>query len=309
MEPEALGVVVRGAGSAVRVAARRLDGPDAEPAAPRTPTRRTDRWPALPTLAVSAWERIGVPLDGALSGLARDAATGRDLAVTDRFGVYLLDSTLARVLHHVVIDPGFSVDLLALAGAAFLGGDTLAVVGTNKSWALLRPDPQRRCAAPSGATSSSTDGQVTEVGLGRFATVRAHQMYARSLAFDPAAQELITVSVPNPRHRQLVVSRFARADMVLLGVRAAARARGWRRRAGPDAGGLPGHRGRGGRRRLYAVSAAYSTLLVIDLRTKTVRAAYAVPGLAHPVGLAVRGSQLLVAQADGRIAVLERPAP
>jgi hypothetical protein len=40
-----------------------------------------------------------------------------------------------------------------------------------------------------------------------------------------------------------------------------------------------------------------------------VKAAYAVPGLQRPVGVAVRGSQLLVAQADGRIAVIERPAP
>ena len=60
---------------------------------------------------------------------------------------------------------------------------------------------------------------------------------------------------------------------------------------------------------LYAVSAAYSTLLVIDLQDRTLRAAYAVPGLSHPVGVAVRGAQLLVAQQDGRIAVLEHPAP
>ena len=56
------------------------------------------------------------------------------------------------------------------------------------------------------------------------------------------------------------------------------------------------------------MTAAYSTLLEIDLEERTVRAAYAVAGLERPTGLAVRGSQLLNAQADGRIAVLERPA-
>jgi hypothetical protein len=61
--------------------------------------------------------------------------------------------------------------------------------------------------------------------------------------------------------------------------------------------------------RLYAISAAYSTLLVIDLGNRTVRAAYAVPGLEHPTGLAVRDGQLLVAQRNGRIAVLSRPTP
>jgi hypothetical protein len=57
---------------------------------------------------------------------------------------------------------------------------------------------------------------------------------------------------------------------------------------------------------LYAISAAYSTLLVIDLETKTVSAAYAAAGIERPVGLAVRGGELLVAQADGRVAVIGR---
>jgi disulfide bond formation protein DsbB len=263
---------------------------------------------ALPAIPVSGWERIGTPLEGTLSGFARDSATGRYLVVTDRYGVYLLDSTRTRVVHHVVMDPGFSIDLTPLAGAAFLG-DTMAVLSTNKSYALLTSDPR---ADPRAEWRHflSTDGQVAEVGLGRFQTVRAHQMYVLSLAFDPAAQELITVSVPNPRHRQLVVSRFARKDMALSSE--------FQPRLGPAltlAGPartpadylVTGAVVADGR--LYAVSTAYSTLLVVDLKDRTLRAAYAVPGLAHPVGLAARGTQLLVAQADGRIAVIGRPAP
>lgn len=280
---------------------------------PRPDARAVDPDPAhgpianLPALTVSGWERVGAALTGAVSGFARDSASGRYLAVTDRFGVYLLDSTLTRVLHHAILDPGFSVDLTPLAGAAFLGGDTLAALSTNKSWALLRPDA-RADAGAEWRHFLETDGQVTEVGLGRFATVRARQMYVLSLAFDPSAQELITVSVPNPRHRQLVVSRFARADMLVssefeprLGVGLALRAPG---RALADYV-VTGATVSGGR--LYAISAAYSTMLVIDLKEKTVQAAYTVPGLQRPVGLAMHGSQLLVAQADGRIAVLARP--
>ena len=263
----------------------------------------------LPTLAVTGWERIGPALSGAVSGFARDSATGRYLVVTDRYGVYLLDSTLSRVQHHVVMDPGFSVDLTPLAGAAFLGGDTLAVLSTNKSWALLRPDLK---AEPDSEWRHflETDRQVTELGLGRFQTVRAHQMYVHSLAFDPSAQELVAVSVPNPRHHQFVVSRFARSDMLVssefeprLGVGLTFK--------GPDRAladyVVTGAAVAGGR--LYAISAAYSTLLVIDLKSGVVAAAFAVPGLAHPVGLVARGAQLLVAQADERIAVLERPTP
>jgi len=208
----------------------------------------------------------------------------------------------------VVLDPGFSVDLTPLAGAAFVGGDTLAVLSTNKSYALLMPDP--------GAQESrewrhflSTDGEMTELRLSRFQTVRAHQMYVMSLAFDPSERELITVSVPNPRHRQLVVSRFAREDLVL--------ASEFEPRL--TAGLAPGAPGRSlaeyvvtgatvADGRLYAISAAYSTLLVVDLERKAVETAYALPDIEQPVGLAVRGSQLLVAQSDGRIAVVERPS-
>ena len=263
----------------------------------------------LPALAIAGSEGIGVSLNGAVTGFARDSATGRCLVTTDHYGVYLLDSTLARVRHHVVLDPGFSIDLTRLAGAAFLGGDTLAVMSTNKSWALLQSVPH----ADQGAEWRhflSTDGQVSEVGLGRFQTVRAHQMYALALAFDPAAQQLLTVSLPNPRHHQLVVSRFARGDMVLssefepklgAGLTLAGPTRSLADYVVTGAAVLGG--------RLYAISAAYSTLLVIDLGQQTLTAAYAVPGLVHPVGLAVRGSQLLVAQADGRVAVIPRPAP
>ncbi len=262
----------------------------------------------LPGIAVSGWERIGVPLDGSVSGFARDSATGRFLVTTDRYGVYVLDSTLARVVHHVVMDPGFSVDLGPLAGAAFVG-DTLAVVADNKTWVALLPI---QGAAPDSEWRHylASDGRMTEVGLGRFQTVRARQMYVRSLAFDPAARQLITVSVPNPRHHQLVVSRFARGDMVLSS-EAEPRIGPGLGLAGPDRSLadylVTGATVAGGR--LYAISAAYSTLLAMDLSSGAVTAAYAVPGLSHPVGLAVRGAALLIVQADGRIAVLARPEP
>ena len=261
----------------------------------------------LPTLPVGT-ERIAVPLDGALTGLARDASTGRFLAVTDRYDVYLLDSTLARVVHHVRLDPGFSIDLSPLTGAAFVG-DTLAVLSTNKSYALLEPDPNAQ-ERLEWRHFLETDGAVREAGLGRFQTVRAHQMFVLSFAFDPAANELLTVSVPNPRHHTLVVSRFARADFVLSSEFAPAFGPGLVPTGSdrsPAEYVVTGAAVADGA--LYAISAAYSTLLVIDLASHDIRAAYAVPGLEHPTGLAVRGNQLLVAERDGRIVVVARPTP
>ena len=263
----------------------------------------------LTALTITGWERIGAPLEGSLTDLARDPASGRFLATTDRYGAYVLDSTLSRALHRVVLDPGFSIDLSPLAGAAFLGGDTLAVLSINKSYVLLRPDSTAE-AAREWRRFLATDGEVTELARSRFATLRARQMYVLSLAYDPVAEELITVTVPSPRHRRLVVSRFARSDLRLSSEFEPRTAPGLVP-SGPDRAlaeyvvtGAVVEDGL-----LYAVSAAFSTLLVVDLRDRTLRAAYTVPGLAHPVGLAARGPRLLVAQADGRVAVVERPAP
>ncbi len=260
----------------------------------------------LPVLDVRRSLAITAPLDGTLTGLAHDPATGRFLAVTDHHGVYVLDSTLSRAEHRVVLDHQYSIDLTPLAGAAFVG-DTLAVLATNKSYVLLRPDP---AADPDREWRHfrETDGGVTELRRSRFATERARQMYVLSLAYDRAADELITVTVPSPRHRRLVVSRFTRGDRLL--------ASEFEPRLAP--GLVPSGADRSPAEHvvtgavatdgmLYALSAAYSTLLVIDLQTKLVAAAYAVPGIARPVGLAARGSELLVAQANGRIAVIERP--
>jgi hypothetical protein len=262
----------------------------------------------LPALPISTWERVGVTLNGTLTDLAWDAASRRFLAVTDRHGVYVLDSTMSRVVHYVVLDPGFSIDLTPLAGAAFLG-DTLAVLATNKSIVLLRPDPEVE-ADREWRHFLTTDGTVSELRLGRVATVRARQMFVMSLAYDPAADELIAVTVPSPRHQRLVVARFSRADFLPVSERVPMLAPGLTARDSTRtladymvtgavvADGL-----------LYAISAAYSTLLVMDVEGRAVFAAYAVPGLERPTGLAARGTTLLVALADGRVAVVERPAP
>jgi hypothetical protein len=262
----------------------------------------------LPSLHVTSWERITAPLNGTLTDLSRSPSSSAFLAVTDRYGVYVLDSTLSRVLHHAVLDPGYSIDLTPLAGAAFLG-DTLAVLSTNKSYALLRPDP-RADADLEWRYFLETDSAMAELQLGRFATVRARQMYVLSLAYDPHADELITVTVPSPRQRRLVVSRFARADFTLSSEfvprLAPGLATSGERRPLSEyvvTGAVVGDG------LLYAISAAYSTLLIIDLQEKIVRGAYTVDGIEQPVGLAARDAQLLVAQADGRVAVIDRPTP
>jgi disulfide bond formation protein DsbB len=258
------------------------------------------------TLPILGWEEIGPSLNGRLTDLARDPATGRFLAVTEEYWVYVLDPSLSTVVHSVHLDPYFAVDIRSLAGAAFMG-DTLALGTINKSYLLLRPDP--------GADEDfewrhflETSGAVSELRRSRFATVRARQMYVSSLAYDPDAGELITVTVPSPRHRRMVVSRFDARDFMLSsefmprlapGVTFVGDGRSLAEYAVTGTEVVDG--------KLYAMSAAYSTLLVMDLDSKTVTGAYGVTGVLDPVGLASRGDELLIAQADGRIAVVKMP--
>ena len=261
----------------------------------------------LPLLSVAAWESVSAPLKGALADLAHDPSSGRYLAVTQGHRAYVLDASMSRVEHHVALDPHFAVELTPLAGAAFIG-DTLAVVSTNKSYALLRADPEAD-EAFEWRHFLTTTGGVRELRRSRLATRRARQMYVLSAAYDRERDELITVSVPSPRHRRMVVSRFDRRDLVLsseflpeVGTGLAF--------AGDDRSlaeyvvtGATVHDGI-----LVMVSAAHSTVLMLDLSTRTLVAAYGVSGLEQPVGIAVRGSDLLIAQADQRVAVVPVPA-
>ena len=260
---------------------------------------------SLATLPILGWEQVGTSLNGRLTDLARDPATGRFLAVTDHHGIYVLDPGLSTVVHRVLLDPFFAVDLFPLAGAAFLG-DTLAVGSLNKSFVLLRPDPATD-EDHEWRNFLETSGGITELRRSRFATVRARQMYVSSLAYDAEARELVTVSVPSPRHQGMVVSRFDRRDFVLSSE--------FLVRPGPELALAASDRSLAEYvvtgavvvdRQLYAISAAYSTLLVIDLGSGTVTRAFAVPGIEDPVGLAAREGELLIAQADGRIAVVPR---
>jgi disulfide bond formation protein DsbB len=260
----------------------------------------------LPVLTTTNRLSIRATLDGRLTDLAIDPATGRFLATTDHFSVYVLDSSLARIEHRVHLDHQYSIDLTPLAGAAFVG-DTLTVLATNKSYVLLRPDPD---ADPDREWRhfKETTGGIAELRRSRFATVRARQQYVLSLAYERDSDEFITVSVPSPRHQRMVVSRFDRRDRMLAS-EFLPRLADSLTLNGPDrslaeyvvtgatvADGL-----------LYAVSAAYSTLLAIDLERKMVTGAWRLMDIEQPVGLAMRGSELLVAEADGEIVVFERP--
>ncbi|HPK71040.1 MAG TPA: disulfide bond formation protein B [Vicinamibacterales bacterium] len=256
----------------------------------------------VPAMTVSRRAKLALPLNGPVTDLAYDAASDRFLLTTHN-GVYLTDGTLGRVIRHTVVDVGYSVDLARFSAAAFLASRTVLAMAENKSYVVLRESDQADAAANYRYFLESP-GAFEEASRSRLTTVRAKMMYVMAAAFDPAASALYTVTVPNAASKRLVVSRFDRRDMTLAEEFSPALAEGGPLAFKDGAGSLDGfyptaaefHEGR-----LYVLSAAYSTLLVVDPVRRTVADARVVPGLSKPSGIAIKGGELLIVTEDGAL--------
>ena len=60
--------------------------------------------------------------------------------------------------------------------------------------------------------------------------------------------------------------------------------------------------------RMYAISAAFGTLVTIDLVAHSVVAAHGIPGLARPAGIAIKGNDLYIVDDGGGVLVIEKPS-
>ncbi len=197
------------------------------------------------------------------------------------------------------------MDLGRFAGAAFLDKGMVLAVGENKSYVVLEPSDKADAEANFRFFLESFD-KFDERSRSRFGTVRARMMYVMSAAYDSASNSVYTVTVPNNKVKRLVISRFDRNDMTLSEEFAPTLAK--------DAGlALAGKRSLDefyvtgatiADGKMYAISAAYNTLLTIDLATRAVVAARAVPGLSKPTGIAAKGDELYILGESGRVWVV-----
>jgi disulfide bond formation protein DsbB len=251
---------------------------------------------------------ISLPADipHAATDVAYESGTDRFL-VTTNDGLYVVDGQLGRVLRHADIDRAFSVDLSPFAGAAFLDSNTMLAVSDNKSFVVVQDGVSVKADENFRYFVNGFD-QFTHVTRSRFTTVRARMMYVLSAAYDPATDSVLTVSVPNAKNRRLVVSRFSRKDMTLseefmpsLASDAGLTLQGKR---SLDEYVVTGAAVADGV--LYALSAAYNTVLAIDLATHRVIAARTLPGLADPTGLAVKGNEFFVVNGRNQVVVATR---
>ena len=262
----------------------------------------------LPALPLKRGTRIELPIEGAPTDLAFDAASGR-FVLTTPGGIYLTDSDFARVLDYALVDTGYSVDLARFSGVCFLDSATVMALSENKSYVIVRKTDNAD-NAPDFRFFLKSSGRFEEVTRSRLSTVRARMMYVMALSFSPTEHSIYTVSVPNTWTRRLVVSRFDQRDMTL--------SEEFVLEAAP---GGPALRGRGRSLGEYfvtgaavaggemiALSASYSTLMVIDLEQKALTAAYALPRLDRPSGLALRDGELYVLNEEGTLSVFDLPS-
>jgi disulfide bond formation protein DsbB len=259
----------------------------------------------LPAAAVTNQLTIGFPLSGTPTDLCYDPTTNQFL-VTTQHGVYLADDALAKLNRHTIVDAGYSVDLGQFGAGAFIDKGAVVAIGENKSYVVLEPSDKADAAANFRFFLESFD-RFNEKARSRFGTVRARMMYILSAAYEPAAKSVYTLTVPNNKVKKLVMSRFG-PDMVL--------SEEFSPTLGADAGlALSGKRSLDefyvtgaaiADGRMYAISAAFNTLLTIDLQTRSVTAARAVPGLARPVGIAAKGDELYILGESGRVWVVGR---
>lgn len=150
-------------------------------------------------------------IDGIATGISYSDNAKIFVVVTNTNWVYFIDSELEAILAKVKIDPAFSVEISNLAGVVFDGDNTALVTADHKSYVRLEFDPNAKISDSFYKFMDGTDG-VSELKRSRFATTRARYNYIGSLAWDHDTREYVSVSIPDPKQNNFVMSRFSSQD-------------------------------------------------------------------------------------------------
>lgn len=211
------------------------------------------------------------------------------LIATQKEGLYVVDQKLQKVLAHLVLDKHYAVTVEHFVGANMVG-NTIRLMGTNKSSVDVVYNPQ---AKNNFANFLEGAHHFDEIGRNRLRTSRASTYYILSARSDGTHTYMLTV--PNKRYKQLILVGMLDQDLGLSSEAVVRPLKTNPLKKGRTLGefyitGLAFYQGR-----LFALSKAYNTLLVINPYDATIIDAYGLPpSVQNPTALTFVDNALIV---------------
>ncbi|WP_101775497.1 disulfide bond formation protein B [Pasteurella oralis] len=234
-------------------------------------------------LVVHKQDMIEVPLNAPATDIAFN---GKDkyLITTEKWGLYLVDSTLSEVKRFAVLDHLNGANGRVPVGSAFFSETEFGVLGWNKIFVFFKEDDTRTAKQNFPSFIEGLD-QYTVTARGAYNTVRARMLHVLSMAYLPENNSVYSATVPNTKHKKLIISRFDKKDNLLSEEFVPSVKEGIMMRKDTNLAdyyitGLVAHEGA-----LYAVSKQFSQVLKIDPMSKQITQVYEFSGIANPQGI------------------------
>ncbi|BCD46194.1 disulfide bond formation protein B [Helicobacter suis] len=211
------------------------------------------------------------------------------LITTQNEGLYIVDTTLQKVLVHLILDRHYSVTVGSLVGANMVGS-TIRLMGANKSSVDVHYNPKAHNNFQNFLVGAH---HFDEIGRSRLRTSRASTHYILSARSDGIHTYMLTV--PNKYYKKLILVSMLDQDLGLSSESVVQTSKRTPLKNKRTLGefyitGLSFYQGR-----LFALSKAYNALLVINPYDATIIDAYGLPSLIkNASALAFMDNQLII---------------
>lgn len=257
--------------------------------------------PAASDVQIENRTEIGFPVTGVTksgnaAGLAYDESTGLFGLVSTDAGLYYVEDDFSTIKSHAVIDRPNGSDIGHTVDATFLAPGNLVAMAWNKTiYGVQQTDPAEVDELESWSSFIETTDDLVEAPAGRalLFTARARVQFALSIAGDPATESYYVISVPNEDEPKIVISQFASDNKLSReAVLTADAATGLADDADLASYYPVGADFRDGK--LYMLSKAYNSLMVVDAETLELTDVHALPEMGDFSDLAVTEDGIFV---------------
>ncbi|MBY6185097.1 disulfide bond formation protein B [Marinobacter hydrocarbonoclasticus] len=253
-------------------------------------------------LPVAGKQTLPAAISSRVTGIDYEPISQRYAVVTSDMWVYVLDSSMSRILSRAHIDGMYMLHISPLVGVAFTSSDELVVLGDNKAFARLVLQADQTWEVNYRRFNQSTDG-IGETERGQFATVRAKLSYASAFGYDKNAEQLVSLTAANERGDNLVASRFALEDMTL----SAEAALNLGAKQGRWMDSLPMITGLAVEgQHSYLLSGSAAEVLMMNTATGSIESGVRIAAPKNPQGLVKVGNDLLTLGFDNGVNTLYR---